>query len=89
MARRAAIGWVLLEKMFHIFFLFQKMFQRNGGGSLLEEQSLGEMFRIVCDYNRVTAVAVAALITKRDRVTELHYITRSARNVRDENFEVS
>ena len=38
---------------------------------------------------RATAEAVAAPKTKRDRVAELHYITRSAQNVKDLNFEVS
>ena len=38
---------------------------------------------------RATAAAVAAPKTKRDRVTELHYITRGAQNVKDPNFEVS
>ena len=39
--------------------------------------------------HRATAEAVAAPKTKRDRVAELHYITRGARNVKDRNFEVS
>ena len=39
--------------------------------------------------HRATAEAVAAPKTKRDRVAELHYITRGARNVKNANFEVS
>ena len=39
--------------------------------------------------NRATAEAVAAPKSKRDRVAELHHITRGARNVKDPNFEVS
>ena len=39
--------------------------------------------------HRATAEAVAAPKTKRDRVAELHYITRGAQNVKDPNFEVS
>ena len=45
-----------------------------------------------CKYNKVyraTAEAIAASKTKRDRVAELHYITRGARNVKDANFEAS
>ena len=38
---------------------------------------------------RATVEAVAAPKTKRDRVAELHYITRGARNLKDPNFEVS
>ena len=38
---------------------------------------------------RVTAEEVAAPKTKRDRLAELHYITRGALNVEDPNFEVS
>ena len=39
--------------------------------------------------NHATAEAVAAPKTKRDRVAQLHYITRGAQNVKDANFEVS
>ena len=39
--------------------------------------------------DRATAEAVAAPKTKRDRVAELHYITRGAGNVEDVNFEMS
>ena len=44
---------------------------------------------VLKNLNRATAEAVAAPKTKRDRVAELHYITRGARNVKDRNFEVS
>ena len=37
----------------------------------------------------VTVEAVAAPITKRDRVAELYYITRGARNIKDATFEFS
>ena len=39
--------------------------------------------------HRVTAEAVAAPITKRDRVVEFGFITRGAQNVKDKNFKVS
>ena len=49
---------------------------------------LQELYLLVCRFvfnhfssNRATAEAVAAPKTKRDRVTELHYITRGARDV--------
>ena len=38
---------------------------------------------------RATAETVDAPKTKRDRVAELHYITRGAQNVEDVNFEAS
>ena len=47
------------------------------------------LFLAVHHIYRATAEAVAAPKTKRDRVVELHYIARGARNVKDRNFEVS
>ena len=47
-------------------------------------------FQLFLTDNCATAEAVAAPKTKRDRVAELHYITRgAARNVEDPNFKVS
>ena len=38
---------------------------------------------------RATVEAVVDPKTKRDRIAELQYTTRGARNVKDPNFEVS
>ena len=51
-------------------------------------EMLGQ-YLFLCFLYRATVEAVAAPKTKRDRVAELHYITRCARNVKDPNFEVS
>ena len=48
--------------------------------------SVPESNQIEGRFHHATAVAVAAPITKRNRVAELHYITRGARNVKDPNF---
>ena len=52
----------------------------------------GEIFDMFFFFYRTTAEAwflAEAPKTKRDRVAELHYITRGAQNVEDANFEVS